>query len=286
MHRVQTALLAMGALLALSAFAAACGDDDNKGDTGSENTATTRSATGAATGTGSRGTPSTADATSTASGTAGSPGASPSAANGSPAASPSPGDAGTLKDAVKDVSSLTFHVVYDVTSKASDGKESSLRYTSSNKPPKSAVRIEDVAAAETYVSVRDGEFSFFCIESEKACFKSKLTKDDLAEGVLPTFDPETIVDDAESEGATAKEVAGRTIAGRDARCWDITDPTGSGTLCLDKATGVTLLVEGNFSGEDSKFEAKEFSGSVSDDVFVIPSEWEITDLDAGSDATP
>jgi len=282
--------LAAIAVALLSFALVACDGDDRPAQPNDDSSAEASASSTSGSGIGSRSTSSsTAGASATGSPpgdssptATGSPGASATPAS-SPGASATPGDVGTLRDAVKDYSKSNYRVVYQVTARSTSGDQS-LRYSTSNAPPNSAVLIEDLGEKETYRSIRDAGYNYFCIDSEKLCFKSKLTEEDLAEDILPTVNAGDVVDQAEADGASATEIGGRQIAGRDARCWDITDPSGSGQLCLDRETGITLFVEGNFDGDDSRFEATEFSTSPDTALFVVPADYEITDLDdTGSD---
>jgi hypothetical protein len=139
-----------------------------------------------------------------------------------------------------------------------------------NKPPKSAFHLTD-EAGDTFISIRDGESVFLCTdtEGEQECIRFP-EDSELAGTLVPVVDVDSIIEDAAEEGAEVKEIDGREIAGVDAKCYDVKDDTGSGVLCASEDDGVMLLLDGTFDGEESKFEAIEYTASADDGAFEPP----------------
>ena len=89
-----------------------------------------------------------------------------------------------------------------------------------------------------------------------------------------TFSAENLVSTFSKDGTSVKSVAGQTIAGRSAKCYEATSPTGKGTICLDSKNGMLLLIDGSDTknGKTTKtvFKAKEATDSPSDADFNPP----------------
>jgi hypothetical protein len=79
---------------------------------------------------------------------------------------------------------------------------------------------------------------------------------------------------AADDRATASEIDGRTIAGRDARCFRLASagtPTElNAVLCVWAEKGVTLLLEGDLPNFHGTLVATATSGSVDASAFTLP----------------
>jgi outer membrane lipoprotein-sorting protein len=249
-------MLIMAALLAT--FAAACGGDDDAASSDA---------------------PSTTDASSKDKTPATKP--AKDGDSSTPAASASSGgndDAiSTLSEAVKDYSKATFKVVYDYTGVSGNGTAFAAKLTTAQKPPKTLLAIDgDMGNGRPgkFSMVYDGKINYMCTTDPDTCLNA---------GAGPSSDvgiglsPEDLLDTFSSAAGTDTEVkstSGQKVAGRDGKCFSVKSKTeGSGTICLDKKTGLLLLLEG-VNGPDGSgtinFKATSFDDSPSDDDFKPP----------------
>jgi outer membrane lipoprotein-sorting protein len=239
--------------LGIAAFAAlatvglaACGGDD-------DSSTPTPAATTPAGSTG------TATRTATATGTA----ATSTATATTPA-----GGADALKRTVSLEDGATYSVTYEVTF-VEDGKTTTGTYVVNQKPPKRAgtLTFDD----GTISIIVDGERTWVCTAegSDGICLRTNRSPDDTT--LLPSGSPDQVVKDItdEVDDTRAREVGRRTIAGVEARCWEITSSDGNGTMCFSP-NGVLLLNEGSFEGTSSRFVATRISSQVDDSAFDLP----------------
>ena len=239
-------------------LAAACGDDDStKSPAGSTNTpgiGSTSAATSA----------DSAKGTSTA---------------------PSPAAAGGIADlqkASKDLKLANYRVTYETTITDAKGAAPSGTMTMAHKGTKSLIVIDGAVFGEDPKSgkitiIDDGTSTFMCTEQgEKTCLKSKSigAASNPLLGLATAFSAENLVSRFSKDGTSVKSVAGQTIAGRSAKCYEATGPTGKGTICLDSKNGMLLLIDGSDTknGKTTKevFKAKEATDSPSDADFNPP----------------
>lgn len=244
--------------LGIAAFAAlatvglaACGGDDDGGTP--TPAATTPAATTPAGGDGA------ATQTATATGTA----ATPAATATAPA-----GGADALRRTVSLEDGATYSVTYEVTF-VEDGKTTTGTYAVNQKPPK---RAGTLTFDEGTISIIvDGERTWVCTAEggEGICLRTNRSPDDTT--LLPSGSPDQVVKDItdEVDDTRAREVGRRTIAGIEARCWEITSSEGNGTMCFSP-NGVLLLNEGSFEGTSSRFVATRISSQVDDSAFELP----------------
>jgi hypothetical protein len=255
--RMNTRLLGLcaAALCGLSALTfAACGGDDDKGTA----TATTAAASTASASASS-------SASSSATGTA-----SASASGTTTATQTTSGDNEGLSDVLKDTSKLTYKISYDITSTDDEGQPETGTYTLVNKPPKTRIEFSSSTASdESVIVIDDGTDTYLCTPTDKSCLKTPGTGAGLG-GALLAVDPDTVVKDAEAEGATIKKTDDRTIAGTSASCYSVTDSDGTGSMCIAKDTGIVLLIDGTNEGSKIALTAKSFSTSVDDSEFKPP----------------
>jgi hypothetical protein len=254
---IRSFLFSALAVLALTG-AIACGDDDDDSNDGSD------------------------DPTSVATSTEdGDDDASPSPAGGNASPSPSGGDddddgtatatsgsGGGNQDDVDEFTDLvegnedkTYTIVYDVTFEV-DGETSTGQWTLAQDPPRNAAIIE--ADGQKIWAIDDGTDQYSCFETgedEGQCLKSPGGLGD------ELVDPDDLVDEAE-ESPNLKEIDGRTIAGRDARCFEFTGdlPEDNGVVCVDEDEGYMLLVE----AEGTTMEATDVSSDAPDELFEPP----------------
>jgi hypothetical protein len=259
------------AVVALMSFAAACGDDDNTSkDTATPAGTTTQAVT-------------TAETSATAEG---------SATEGNATAEASSTE-GTASDAIDDLQKSSDNFVkanYDVTyelTTTSDGKTSTSTMVVKHKDNKDYLAINgdvDGSGEKTdAIIIDDGTNSYICTETEKACLKTTSTNSTGGIGQMFTaLKPDKLLDAIGSEeGAKVDETSGQKIAGRDAKCYDITSSEGNGTICFDKDTDIMLSLKmTNATDGNTNFEATKVGGSPGDDDFKAP--YPVQDLGSGS----
>lgn len=243
----------------LAALAAACGGDDDAAPANG-----TSSTTGASSTTGtSATTPAKSDGSS------------------SPAASASSGgneDAiATLKDAVKDYSTASFKVVYEYTGVDGSGKSFAAKLTTAQKPPKNLFAIDgDMGTGQPgkFSMIYDGTNNYMCSTNPDTCLNAGSgSSSDVGIGLSP----EDLLQNFSSAAGTDTEVKaidGQKIAGRDGKCFSVKSKAeGSGTICVDKKTGLLLLLDG-VNGPDGSgtinFKATSFDDNPSDNDFKPP----------------
>jgi len=242
--RMKTIFLAAFALLAFVALAAACGDDDS--------TKTTPAAGGATSGAGS----------------ASSPGAEGTKQSGAQSPTAAAANSGKLSDLLKDSSKLTFYVVYSFESAGTNAIKGT--YTLAQKPPKSLSSF-DMAGQGTFATINDGQQTYSCTklgaQPTGVCQKSAASG---AGAGLGFFNLAAMAQTASSV-PDSKEIAGRKVAGRDARCFQYSPPGGSASIaCIDKDSGLMVYIETNDSSGKMTITATDIKGSVDDKVFELP----------------
>jgi hypothetical protein len=236
---MQLYRLGMVALLAALPIAlVACGGDD---DSGAKDNGSATSSTGAS---------SSATLAATKSGSTGST-ATKSSGGGSS------GDAANLKDLIEKSKSQTYQITYTATD--SDGESSWIVAQKSGKTYTSINQKGGENAGLT-VLIDDGKSSYICQKDadnpDGGCFKTASSADD---------ENSPNADDG-FDDTNVKEIAGKKIAGRDARCFQSQDADNPGTSCVDKSTGAFLAGD----SPDLKVTATNYSTSVDDKVFTPP----------------
>jgi len=180
----------------------------------------------------------------------------------------------SLQDAARDSGQTTYRVVYELdgSDPASGGFSGTL--TLAAKPPKQLFMLAGESDGEesTIMLIDAGESSYLCTDAEgnQTCIKS--ASGGAGAGQMPTV---LEVDDliaglAADADASAKEVQGQTIAGQDARCFEIKIQEGEGTVCISKKDAALLLLDGTFGGAVVSLRATEVSDSPSDSDFEPP----------------
>jgi hypothetical protein len=179
-------------------------------------------------------------------------------------------DADDFRELTEGQDELTYSVTYEVLGSGTEGEDMGF-WTIAQDPPKRAVILSFEGSEDRFWLIEDGENSYTCYEAdgEGVCLESGPATGDI---LPPGADIDETVDEAE-ESTSIREIDGRTIAGRDARCFEYDDANGdSGTMCLDEENGVLLLLE----GEGFSMTAQEVSTDVDPGVFEPP--FDITDL--------
>ncbi len=220
------ATLTMAATVVL---AAACGGDDDDG----KDASTTGDVTAAATAGGGKST------------------TAPTAKQGD---QPAGGLGG--KELVKQRKEATFAATYAVKSSGSDAT-----WTIAQKPPKSYIAIKQ-ADGSAFIIIDDGVNAYSCIPQGKegACFKSASGGAD-----TPGTNNDALYDSFEDD-AKYKEIGGKKIAGRDARCFQASGGAADGVYCLDKKDGFMLSID----TATLKIVATEVSTKIDDKLFEPP----------------
>ena len=256
MHRSRLALIFI-ALTVFVPLVVACGDDDSSKST--PDNATKAASPSAATSeqTAAGGSKSTATATAAASGLA------------------------DLQKASKDLAAIDFKVTYETSIAGTADKATTGSMMMAHKGTKSVFVLDGAfggpSTGKTTI-IDDGTSTFICTEEgQKTCLKTKSTGGSAANpllGLATAFRADNLVKAFSKEGFEVKSVAGQTIAGRSAKCYEAKGPTGSGTVCLDSKNGMLLLIDGSDikNGKTTKtvFKAKEATDSPSDADFNPP----------------
>jgi hypothetical protein len=237
--RVRTIFLGVAAITVLAALAVACGDDDS----GGKSTA----ASGGA------------DAGGTSS-----PAAGATRQPQQPTAAPT--TSAKLSDLLKDSSQKTFYVVYDFAT--SGGASVKGTYTLAQKPPKSLSSFS-IQGQGTFTTINDGQQSYTCTKlGEAAGFCTKSGAGGGGAGL--SFFNMAAVSQAASLVPDAKEVDGRTIAGRASRCFQYTQSGQTSTLCIENQDGLMTYVETGDASGKTTITATDVKSSVDDKVFDLP----------------
>ncbi len=227
------------AVVAFAALTAACGDDDENSKT-----------------------------PTTGSGTTGSP--ATDATRQSQPQSPTAGSTSTgkLSDLLKDSSKLTFYVVYSFEQAGTNSIKGT--YTLAQKPPKSLSSF-DLAGQGIFTTISDGQQSYSCTKlgAQPTGICQKAGSGGPGAGI--TFFNLAAIAQAASVVPDSKEIDGRKVAGRDARCFQYSPSGGSpSTVCVDKESGLMVYIESNDSSGKMTIAATEIKGSVDDKVFELP----------------
>ncbi len=267
---VRLLLAASLAALAATALVACGGDDDDGADPESEETTSTATRTTTATSGSSSASPSATEAddgtaaAGSPSPTGSAPGATSSPTSGSDAPSgPGGGNSGTsggddsaeFKELLEGNETNTYSITYAV---SGEGEETT--WTLAQDPPRSAAIV--VADGQTIRIIDDGTDQYTCFgdDDNGQCLKA----------TDAGLDPGAVVGDAteDAEQAAVTEVEGRSIAGRDARCFEYAETADAegGTVCVDEDKGYMLFLE----TAGTSMTATDVTEDVPDDMFEPP----------------
>ncbi|HET7737413.1 MAG TPA: hypothetical protein VFK32_02455 [Tepidiformaceae bacterium] len=261
MTRYLRLALLLGALMAVLAFAVACGGDDKAEPSGGDDEESTATAPGGED-------------------------------DDDPTAEPTEEDEedGDALERLRAAAAAaeerdSFYASYEMRFVDADGVESTGTMTLAAKKPLELFRIEVVEAEgeSGFAVIQDAETSTFCIkdvgEEEGSCLVTQGEPEDSPFGSLTSLfsstdellDELTAEDDAEVTPAGSKRVAGL-----DADCYDVKDSTGEGTVCIAEDESLVVEVVGTFEGQETEFRLTEYSDDPDDDVFEPP--YEVTSL--------
>ncbi|MGD9932467.1 MAG: hypothetical protein AB7T37_02015, partial [Dehalococcoidia bacterium] len=209
-------------LLLAALLIAACGGDDDDSSTATPAAGASASASGtSAAGTTASGSPAASPAgSSTASSSATAP-------TGSPAPSPSASPASTadasaaFRDLTQDRSEEKIAVSYNLTL-VDDGETRTGTWRIVQDPPRSLVFFTfDGSNGGKFWVIDDGESSIICFDTDDEPGQCLKTGDSsLSDSLIPSVVDVDETFDAVDDAPDVREVAGRTIAGRAARCFE------------------------------------------------------------------
>lgn len=249
-------------------------DDDDDEPTRSPNGDVTQSATGAAA------TPrATRSSTPAASPPASaSPRASATAGSGSGATSEG---RSALIESLNKLEKANYHVVYRIDS-SEDGQPFTGTFALAAKGEKNLFLMEMDSADGIFAlaTVDDGEKSYFCLggedpdnpgEIDATCFEGDDDDGPLGSDDFPFLNFEDEIERMAADGeAEVTAVPDRRVGLREAKCWEITDDSGTGVACVSKADGFLVLVDGEFDGSRVYMEVESYTDNPADSVFTPP----------------
>ncbi|MGK2966799.1 MAG: hypothetical protein ACSLFM_14520 [Tepidiformaceae bacterium] len=262
MTRYLRLALLFGALMAILAFAAACGGDDDDEPTGGDAedaTATTAS-----------GDEDEDDATAEAT-------------------EEDEEDSADALERLREAAAAaanrdSFYASYEMRFIDAEGVESTGTMTLAAKKPLELFRmvlVEEEGESDIAI-IQDGETSTICIkdlEDEGSCLLTPGDAEDSPFGSLTSIFTSTdeLLDEITAEDDVEVTPAGsKRVAGLDADCYDVKDSTGEGTVCIAEDESLVVEMVGTFEGEETEFRLTEYSDDPDDDVFEPP--YEVTSL--------
>ncbi|MCZ2108927.1 MAG: hypothetical protein LC118_05080 [Dehalococcoidia bacterium] len=247
---------AFSLLFALAVLAiGACGGDDNTGST-----------------------PTPASSTASASQAAGTAPAASATTGTASAGSSSPADAAkAFREATSNLKNNPYKAVYSISQTDSAGTTKSGTLTLIQKGQKSYFGGTGPmfdASAGSFAMIDDGTNTYICTSDRNVCLKTKSNGGaGGAAAIVAAFAPDKLLQKLDTQGATVREIAGQTIAGRSAKCYSVTDQKGTGTACVDVKSGLLLSVEGNdlsTAGAKLTMKATAVDTSPADSAFDPP----------------
>jgi len=196
---------------------------------------------------------------------------------------------------------VPFKVVYDVTAEEKGTKVAAKgTLTIATAAPRAALVFDAGAKGldlsgldpettdklQTLGLVTDGQRSWLCqkaVGKDGECMESTVEPGDESADVSQLFD-EVLTTGSEDALFQAREVKGQKIAGRDARCYELarketvegTSSEVSFTVCVDKAEGLPLLIEGKLSAQGALGDAASEAGvDVGLEIESVDASWSI-----------
>lgn len=150
-----------------------------------------------------------------------------------------------------------------------------VRITLDSDPPRYAMYMQgDFGLGPgTFVTIFDGENSYWCTDDgqEELCLELE------SDAANPFIDDRVFMADRDDtlrdlggEDADVTPTEGRSIAGEQADCFDITGPEAEGIVCMGNETDIPLLVEGTFDGESLRMEVTGIEDVPGDAAFEPP----------------
>ena len=272
------AMVAATVAVTLASFACSSnGDDDPAGDEGGG-----PSPTGQATST-PRASATSAPTPRASASTSPSPSPGATATAGS---APGSGSAATgegrraLLESVARLDRESYHVVYRIET-VEAGQPLGGRFVLGAKGTKNLFLMELTSSDGAFIlaTLNDGEKSYFCLggddpdnpgETLAACYEGD-DDDGPAADDFPFLNFEEEIARLAADGeAEVIPVPDRRVGPFDARCWQITDDSGTGIACVAKANGFLVLVDGDFDGGRVLMEVESYTSDPGDSVFAPP----------------
>lgn len=194
----------------------------------------------------------------------------PTTTTGKTAEATKPATGGSAKDDLGKLAAnalkSTYQATYDL-ELAFQGADQKGTAVFANKAPNFAAimsfKLQGVGAIKVSV-INDGKNGYVCTDFGAGGSCSKEDADSTFSGVDLT---QQLEDAAESQDV--KEIDGRTILGRKARCFEasVPDAPGKTTYCIDAKDAVVLALD---AGDSLKMTATEVKTSVDEKLFELP----------------
>jgi hypothetical protein len=165
----------------------------------------------------------------------------------------------------------TLSVTYDI-----DWGMGTLTIETNSDPPRYSVAMSGDFGEGfgSFVSIYDGTDNYLCTEEEGVgtCLSFPGDASDFLDDDLFFFlqSEEILGEIAEEEGATIRQVQGRTIAGLQAECYEVSSPEGDGVICISPAMDAVLLIEGTLEDETFRMEVTSISDRPDPSSFEPP----------------
>ena len=213
--------------------------------------------------------------------------AASSAASASPRASATSGSGATsegrnaLIESLNRLDGANYHVVYRIET-SEDGQPLAGTFALAAKGEKNLFLMEMDSADGLFAlaTVDDGEKSYFCLggedpdnpgEIDATCFEGDDDDGPLGGDDFPFLNFEEEIERMAADGeAEVTAAPDRRVGPRDAKCWEITDDSGTGVACVSKADGFLVLVDGEFDGSRVYMEVESYTDNPDDSVFTPP----------------
>jgi hypothetical protein len=185
-----------------------------------------------------------------------------------PVQTPTPAPTGTaggdFAALIKDLDTRSVQVTYDF-----QNGEQKLVLVQSQRPPKRAIDILTVADGRRLLSIDDGTTVYLC-EKTNSTAEGACLKQATGGAQQPLLIDLNGIARGGATSADLKEVAGRTIAGRAARCFEGTFGRQTGQFCADRELGVALFYETESKDGKLTMTATKFETNPPDSTFEPP----------------
>lgn len=170
-----------------------------------------------------------------------------------------------LRDAAEQSGPERFKFVYDVTV-----DEESFTLTFARDGDRTMYGIDGTFEGQdsNLTLINDTETTYVCTEeggSGGTCFEQPGTDTTDFFGGAFTFDREDLLNEVTEQGADVTPAGSRTVAGREAECYDFSSPDGDGTICIDSEESFIVYTEGEFDGMSQTMELVESSDPTDED---------------------
>ncbi|MCC6387124.1 MAG: hypothetical protein IT302_07050 [Dehalococcoidia bacterium] len=257
------ALFGMAAMAALSLTFAACGGDDDSGDT--KDSPTSAANTAATSDTNKTGAQATTAGGGTGSGTANTPTGGTLTGSGADA----------LKAILNDFTKKSYQGSYELTVKDAGGVEQKGSLSIAFKAPKSYYSFSLGGGQPGDITViDDGTNSLMCtkIASAGQCQKSKSGPNTLFANPLSLAELEKNL----SGSTKVTQIADQKVAGEDAKCFQMDDTKG--ITCFTKKDGLLAKSDISMAGSKVTLVATKLSTTVDEKLFEAPAGYNVTTM--------